>query len=110
MSAIQPQVTGWKFCFATQVCQRWFVIEWLGLSCLKVPLIPRLISYLIRFWTKIEIHPKAEIGKGVFIDHGMGVVIGETAIVGYATLYPGVTLGSTGKETGSEKSKGNSSV
>lgn len=60
-----------------------------------------MISYLIRFWTGIEIHPGAKIGKGVFIDHGMGVVIGETAIVGdYATIYQGVTLGGTGKETG----------
>lgn len=69
--------------------------------CLKVPFIPRLISYVIRFWTGIEIHPGAKIGKGVFIDHGMGVVIGETVIVGdYAMLYQGVTLGGTGKETG----------
>lgn len=68
---------------------------------LGLPLIPRLISHVSRFLTGIEIHPGAVIGKGVFIDHGMGVVIGETAIVGdYALIYQGVTLGGTGKETG----------
>jgi serine O-acetyltransferase len=62
---------------------------------------PRLISHLARMLTGIEIHPGAKIGKGVFIDHGMGVVIGETAIVGdYTLIYQGVTLGGTGKETG----------
>lgn len=67
----------------------------------KVPFFPRLISYISRFLTGIEIHPGAAIGKGVFIDHGMGVVIGETAIVGdYTLIYQGVTLGGTGKETG----------
>ncbi len=66
-----------------------------------IPLIPRLISHLSRFVTGIEIHPGAQIGKGVFIDHGMGVVIGETAIIGdYALIYQGVTLGGTGKESG----------
>ncbi len=62
---------------------------------------PRFISHLARFLTGIEIHPGAQIGKGVFIDHGMGVVIGETAIVGdYTLIYQGVTLGGTGKQTG----------
>ena len=62
---------------------------------------PRFISHLARFFTGIEIHPGAQLGKGVFIDHGMGVVIGETAIVGdYTLIYQGVTLGGTGKETG----------
>jgi serine O-acetyltransferase len=66
-----------------------------------IPFIPRLISHIARFLTGIEIHPGAQIGKGVFIDHGMGVVIGETAIVGdYALIYQGVTLGGTGKESG----------
>jgi serine O-acetyltransferase len=65
------------------------------------PIIPRLISQLSRFLTGIEIHPGAQIGKGVFIDHGMGVVIGETTIIGdYALIYQGVTLGGTGKESG----------
>ncbi|MEL6222890.1 MAG: serine O-acetyltransferase [Cyanobacteria bacterium J06627_8] len=68
---------------------------------LHLPLIPRLISHLSRFITGIEIHPGAQIGMGVFIDHGMGVVIGETAIIGdYCLIYQGVTLGGTGKETG----------
>ena len=73
--------------------------HWLYL--LGVPFVPRFISHLARFFTGIEIHPGATIGKGVFIDHGMGVVIGETAIIGdYALIYQGVTLGGTGKETG----------
>lgn len=71
------------------------------LYVLGVPFIPRLISHIGRFFTGIEIHPGATIGKGVFIDHGMGVVIGETAIVGdYTLIYQGVTLGGTGKESG----------
>ncbi len=61
----------------------------------------RLISQISRFFTGIEIHPGALIGKGFFIDHGMGVVIGETAVIGdNVTLYHGVTLGGTGKDTG----------
>lgn len=64
-------------------------------------LIPRLISQLNRFLTGIEIHPGAKIGEGLFIDHGMGVVIGETAEIGdNVTIYQGVTLGGTGKEKG----------
>ncbi|MGD1917512.1 MAG: serine O-acetyltransferase [Pleurocapsa sp.] len=67
----------------------------------RVPLLPRFLSHLSRFLTGIEIHPGATIGKGVFIDHGMGVVIGETAIVGdYCLIYQNVTLGGTGKQTG----------
>lgn len=66
-----------------------------------VPLVPRLVSHLSRSLTGIEIHPGARIGKGFFIDHGMGVVIGETTQVGDGvTLYQGVTLGGTGKERG----------
>ncbi|MFW6357867.1 MAG: serine O-acetyltransferase [Chroococcales cyanobacterium] len=66
-----------------------------------IPFVPRLISHLARFITGIEIHPGARIGKSVFIDHGMGVVIGETAIIGnYCLIYQGVTLGGTGKESG----------
>ncbi len=66
-----------------------------------LPFIPRLMSHGARFLTGIEIHPGATIGQGVFIDHGMGVVIGETAIVGdYSLIYQGVTLGGTGKESG----------
>lgn len=66
-----------------------------------IPFIPRFISHISRFFTGIEIHPGAKIGTGVFIDHGMGVVIGETAVVGdYSLIYQGVTLGGTGKQTG----------
>ncbi|MEW6624974.1 MAG: serine O-acetyltransferase EpsC [Bacillota bacterium] len=64
-------------------------------------LIPRLISQLSRFLTGIEIHPGAKIGDGFFIDHGMGIVIGETTEIGdNVSLYQGVTLGGTGKEKG----------
>ncbi len=63
--------------------------------------LPRLISQVSRLITGIEIHPGAKIGQGIFIDHGMGVVIGETAEVGdNVTLYQGVTLGGTGKDKG----------
>src|SRR6185437_11732293 len=61
-----------------------------------IPLLPRWLSNFSRFLTGIEIHPAAKLGKGVFIDHGMGVVIGETAEVGdNCTIYQGVTLGGT---------------
>ena len=64
-------------------------------------LLPRLISNLGRFLTGIEIHPGATIGEGLFIDHGSGVVIGETTIIGdYCTIYQNVTLGGTGKDVG----------
>jgi len=64
-------------------------------------LLPRMISNWARFVTGIEIHPGATIGKGLFIDHGTGIVIGETAEIGHnVTLYQGVTLGGTGKEKG----------
>ena len=67
----------------------------------KIPLIPRIISHMTRFFTGIEIHPKAAIGRRFFIDHGMGVVIGETTIIkDDVLLYQGVTLGGTGKEHG----------
>jgi serine O-acetyltransferase len=66
-----------------------------------VPLLPRSISMLARAITGIEIHPAARIGEGLFIDHGAGVVIGETAEIGNnVTLYQGVTLGGTGFATG----------
>ncbi|MEK6526362.1 MAG: serine O-acetyltransferase, partial [Nitrospirota bacterium] len=67
----------------------------------RVPFIPRAVSHLARWLTGIEIHPGAKIGTGFFIDHGMGVVIGETTEIGdYVTLFQGVTLGGTGKERG----------
>jgi len=75
------------------------VAHWLWVR--KVPLLPRLISHISRFLTGIEIHPGAKIGRRFFIDHGMGVVIGETAEIGDDVLiYQGVTLGGTGKEKG----------
>ncbi|HKM16865.1 MAG TPA: serine O-acetyltransferase [Limnochordia bacterium] len=65
----------------------------------KLKLLARIISHLNRFFTGIEIHPGAQIGRGVFIDHGMGVVIGETTVIkDNVTLYQGVVLGGTGKE------------
>ena len=64
-----------------------------------VPVLPRLISHISRFLTSIEIHPGAKIGDGFFIDHGMGVVIGETSEIGdNVTLYQGVTLGGTSQQ------------
>lgn len=67
----------------------------------RVPLLPRTIAYLTRAVTGVEIHPAAEIGKEFFIDHGSGVVIGETARIGdRVTLYQGVTLGGTGFQRG----------
>ena len=66
-----------------------------------VPIAPRTIAYLSRAVTGVEIHPAARIGDGFFIDHGSGVVIGETAEIGdRVTLYQGVTLGGTGLESG----------
>lgn len=71
------------------------------LSRWGIPLLPRVISQLARWVTGIEIHPRAVIGRGFFIDHGMGVVIGETTIIGdFVTLFQGVTLGGTGKDRG----------
>ncbi len=73
--------------------------HWLWKKNLKVT--ARFMSQVARFFTGIEIHPGAQIGRRLFIDHGMGVVIGETAIVGDdVTIYQGVTLGGTGKEKG----------
>jgi cysteinyl-tRNA synthetase len=67
----------------------------------NIPVLPRLLSHIVRFLTGIEIHPGAKIGGGFFIDHGSGVVIGETSEIGEnVTLYQGVTLGGTGKEKG----------
>ncbi len=75
------------------------VAHWLYKKRLR--LIARLVSHLSRQLTGIEIHPGATIKEGFFIDHGMGVVIGETTEIGYnVTLYQGVTLGGTGKEKG----------
>jgi serine O-acetyltransferase len=75
------------------------VHHWLW--CKNRKLAARMLSQIARFWTGVEIHPGARIGRRLFIDHGIGVVIGETAIIGDdVTLYQGVTLGGTGKEKG----------
>lgn len=75
------------------------VHHWLWMRNRK--LAARMLSQMARFWTGVEIHPGARIGRRLFIDHGIGVVIGETAIIGDdVTLYQGVTLGGTGKEKG----------
>jgi len=67
----------------------------------RVPILPRLVSQISRLLTQIEIHPGAQIGKRFFIDHGAGVVIGETAVIGNdVTIFQNVTLGGTGKEKG----------
>jgi len=68
---------------------------------LKLRFVARLLSGVTRFFTGIEIHPGAIIGKRLFIDHGMGIVIGETTVIGdNCTIYHSVTLGGTGKDTG----------
>lgn len=67
----------------------------------RIPFLPRALSQFARFITGIEIHPGAMIGSGLFIDHGMGVVVGETTEIGNnVTLFQGVTLGGTGKQRG----------
>src|SRR5262245_17174484 len=75
------------------------VIHWLWRH--GFPFSARFLSQVTRFYTGIEIHPGAQIGCRCFIDHGMGVVIGETTVIGNdVTIYQGVTLGGTGKEKG----------
>ncbi|WNB91992.1 serine O-acetyltransferase [Bacillus sp. NEB1478] len=79
--------------WAHRIAHRVFKRNWFFLA--------RVISQISRFFTGIEIHPGAQIGRRFFIDHGMGVVIGETCIIGNdVTIYQGVTLGGTGKEKG----------
>jgi serine O-acetyltransferase len=76
------------------------VAHWLH-ARLGLGLLARLLSVWARFWTGVEIHPAARIGRGLFIDHGAGVVIGETAVVGdHCVLFHNVTLGGTGKYDG----------
>ena len=75
------------------------IAHWLNKK--RIPFLPRWISQVSKFYTGIEIHPGAQIGRRLFIDHGMGVVIGETTVIGdNCLLYQGVTLGGTGKERG----------
>ena len=77
----------------------WRIYHWLWMHGMRFP--ARFLSQVARWITGIEIHPGAQIGRRFFIDHGMGVVIGETTEIGDdVTLYQGVTLGGTGKETG----------
>lgn len=84
-------------CFHAIIMHR--IAHWLYKK--RLVLLPRLLSQWSRFITGIEIHPGATIGEGLFIDHGMGVVIGETTEIGNnVTIYQGVTLGGTGKEKG----------
>ncbi|MFI5350480.1 MAG: serine O-acetyltransferase EpsC [Elusimicrobiota bacterium] len=72
-----------------------------GLNRLGVPLLPRLLCTFAKVFTGIEIHPAADIGAGFFIDHGVGVVIGETAVIGKnCVMFHNVTLGGTGKHVG----------
>ena len=76
------------------------------LKSIKLGIIARVVSYLGRFLTGIEIHPGAKIGKFLFIDHGMGVVIGETSIIGDSvTIYHGVTLGGISPSENSDSQK-----
>ena len=75
------------------------------LNKIKLMFLSRLISQISRFFTGIEIHPGAKIGKGFFIDHGSAIVIGETAEIGNnCTLYHNVTIGGTGKHKGKKAS------
>src|ERR1700686_2599875 len=98
-----PAATSWLevlLCYpGLQAVWAHHLIHWLWNH--RLHFVARLLSQWVRFWTGVEIHPGAKIGRRLFIDHGMGVVIGETAIVGDdVTLYQGVTLGGTGKEHG----------
>ncbi len=71
------------------------------LYSMNIPFFPRLISQMALFYTGIELHPGAKIGRRFFVDHGAGVVVGETAVIGEnVTIYQGVTLGGTGKSKG----------
>lgn len=100
-----PAARGWLeiiFCYpGFQALSLHRISHRLWKSKLPLKLLARLLSQSCRILTGIEIHPGARIGKSVFIDHGMGVVIGETAEIGErCLLYQGVTLGGTGKECG----------
>ena len=98
--------TGWRGKAEFALCYPGVHALWIyrlghGLRGKGIPVIPRMISHLGRLLTGIEIHPGAVIGRGLFIDHGMGVVIGETAEIGdNVSLFHGVTLGGRGGEVG----------
>jgi serine O-acetyltransferase len=98
-----PAATSWLevlLCYpGLQAVWAHHLIHWLWTQ--RLHFVARLLSQWVRFWTGVEIHPGAVIGRRLFIDHGMGVVIGETSIVGDdCTIYQGCTLGGTGKEKG----------
>jgi len=98
-----PAATSWVevlLCYpGLQAVWAHHLIHWLWTHGLHF--VGRLLSQWVRFWTGVEIHPGAVIGRRLFIDHGMGVVIGETSVVGDdCTIYQGCTLGGTGKEKG----------
>jgi len=98
-----PAATSWVevlLCYpGLQAVWAHHLIHWLWAR--RMHFVARLFSQWVRFWTGVEIHPGAVIGRRLFIDHGMGVVIGETSIVGDdCTIYQGCTLGGTGKEKG----------
>jgi len=98
-----PAATSWVevlLCYpGLQAVWAHHLIHWLWTQ--RLHFVARLLSQWVRFWTGVEIHPGAVIGRRLFIDHGMGVVIGETSIVGDdCTIYQGCTLGGTGKEKG----------
>jgi serine O-acetyltransferase len=98
-----PAATSWLevlLCYpGLQAVWAHHLIHWLWTQ--RLHFVARLLSQWVRFWTGVEIHPGAVIGRRLLIDHGMGVVIGETSIVGDdCTIYQGCTLGGTGKEKG----------
>ena len=87
--------------FLAIVCHRFLHFLHSKLHC---PILPRFLALVVRIWTGIEIHPGAQIGYGFFIDHGTGVVIGETTEIGNnVTMFQGVTLGGRGNEKGSKR-------
>lgn len=98
-----PAATGsWSVIFTYPGIQALFYYRLAhGLYGWDLPFVARMLSQAARWLTGIEIHPAARIGKGLFIDHGMGVVIGETSIIGdNVTIFQGATLGGTGKQRG----------
>ncbi|MDO4219264.1 MAG: serine O-acetyltransferase EpsC [Synergistaceae bacterium] len=87
--------------FLAIVCHRFLHFLHSKLHC---PILPRFLALIVRIWTGIEIHPGAKIGYGFFIDHGTGVVIGETTEIGNnVTMFQGVTLGGRGNEKGQKR-------
>ncbi len=100
---------GWRGAMEFALCYPGMQAIWIyrmahGLHRRRIPLIPRLMGHFARWLTGVEIHPGAVIGRRFFIDHGMGVVIGETAEIGDdVMIYHGVTLGGRGGEKGGKR-------